>query len=170
MKNQSLLYLFATQLLLSSCLSTGTEKKNNLDFDISVHKEQQKQFQDSRPESYSYIYYSSGFLLYHFRAFVSGDSVDSLVDLSEQRSGDSLWGPNIQHYHIDSVFKEISDTYTRNNGIETEGKDYYITEILCSYDSEWHFPTRYSYSYYSAPYIEVDGNFGASISDFRVEE
>lgn len=170
MNKQTLWYLFATLILLSSCLSTGSEDAvNNIDFDIANHSEQQKLFQETRPENYSYIYYSSGFMYDHFRVYVSKGIVDSLVDQGEYESH-VTWGSNIQYYHIDSLFKEITTIYDNNNGIKTAGKDYYITEITCSYDDTWHFPTNYSYNYYSAPYIEVDGNFGAQISDFRVEE
>lgn len=170
MNKQSLSYLFATLILLSSCFPTGPEEPvNEIDFDLINHHNQQKLFREKRPENYSYIYYSSGFLYDHFRVYVTGENVDSLVEQGEYESH-YMWGSNIQHYHIDSLFEEISLMYENYNGIPIAGEEYYITEISCSYDETWHFPTEYSYNYYSAPYIEVDGNFGAQISDFRVEE
>jgi hypothetical protein len=70
------------------------------------------------------------------------------------------------HYSsIDKIYESIESLYNDQQGAKKS--DFYYTDILVEYDKVNHIPIQIDYGYYCSPYLEVDGNFSFSISNFK---
>jgi hypothetical protein len=136
-----------TIILLSSLLLVCTNNNGNNDqiqFDIAKCKAEREAFLKSQPASYSYVFSYCNQKPF-FKLFVKNGRIDSISIFPEYSDIDTFF---VSNHLIDSIFSEIIYTYESYPGLEKKDEDYYVTGISCNYDSLFHFPVNWEYTFH----------------------
>lgn len=150
-------------LLLTSCDNSGINqiKDPGVTFDYEKFKTKKRAWENANIENYSYEYFSSGFTFEHIIVYLengvyySSDSLENSMLLEYEKS-------------ITDIYDYIEERYITENSQDNSASDFYLTKIEFKYDNVYQYPEYVKYDYYISENIAVDGNFGFSILNFKI--
>ena len=141
------------------------KKSINFDYDEFLMNQSKWNRHQFSLTNYSYDFFSFGFSPYSWHAEVKTNSI----------SFSSMSFPIEYHFIVgksmDEIFYDIENTYLTYSYLfetDTYDKEYYLTDIIIKYETNYNFPKEILYRFYNSPDIAVDGNYYSVISNFTI--